>query len=93
VTEVIGTEIITQTMEKVKIIREHLKIAQDRQKKWADLDRKPLEFEIRDKVFLKISPTREVIRFGNRGKLSLRFIGPFEILKRVGTMSYRLALP
>ena len=54
----LGTKIITQTVEKVKITRERLKAAQDRQKKWADLDRRPLEFEIRDKVFLKISPTR-----------------------------------
>ena len=69
-------EIITQTVKKVKIIREHLKTAQDRQKQWANLDRRPLEFEVRDKVSLKISPTRGVIRFGNRGKLSPRFIGP-----------------
>ena len=80
-------------MEKVKIIRERLKAAQDRQKKWADLSRRPLEFEIRNKVFLKISPTRGVIRFGNRGKLSPRFIGPFEILERVEAVAYRLALP
>jgi len=89
----LGPEIITQTVKKVKIIRERLKAAQDRQKKWADLDRRPLEFEIGDKVFLKISPMRGVIRFGNRGKLSPRFIGPFEILERVGAVAYRLALP
>jgi len=89
----LGPEIITQTVEKVKIIRERLKAAQDRQKKWADLDRRPLEFEIGDKVFLKISPTRGVIRFDNRGRLSPRFIGPFEILERVGAVAYRLALP
>ena len=64
-----------------------------RQKQWPDLDRRLLEFEIGDKVFLKISPTREVIRFGNRGKLNPRFIGPFEILERVGAVAYRLALP
>ena len=68
-------------MEKIKIIRKRLKAAQDRQKKWVDLDRRPLEFEIGYKVFLKISPTRGVIRFGNIGKLSPRFIGPFEILE------------
>ena len=55
--------------------------------------RKPLEFEIGDKVFLKISPTRGVIRFGSRGKLSPKFIGPFENLERVGAVAYRLALP
>ena len=89
----LGPEIITQTVEIVKIIRERLKTAQDRLKKWADLDRRPLEFEIRDKVFLKISPTRGVIRFGNRRELSPKFIGPFEILERVRVMAYRLALP
>ena len=88
-----GPEVIQQTVEKVKIIWERLKAAQDRQKRWADLDRRPLEFEVGDFVFLKISPTKGVIRFGSRGKLSPRFIGPFEILERVGEVAYRLALP
>ena len=89
----LGLEIITQTVEKVMIIQERLKAAQDRQKQWAYLDRRPLEFEIGDKVFLKISPTRGVIRFGNKGKLSPRFIGPFKIMERVRVVAYRLALP
>ena len=55
--------------------------------------RRPLEFEVGDHVFLKVMPKREVVRFGKRGKLSPRFIGPFEILERVGTVAYRLALP
>ena len=55
--------------------------------------RRPLEFKVGDHVFLKVMPKRGVVRFGKRGKLSLRFIGPFEILKRVGTIVYRLALP
>ena len=55
--------------------------------------RRPLEFEIEDHVFLKVMPKRGVVRFGKRGKLSPRFIGPFEILERVGTIAYRLALP
>ena len=55
--------------------------------------RRPLEFEVGDHVFLKVMPKRGVVRFGKRGKLSPRFIGPFEILGRIGTVAYRLALP
>ena len=62
------------------------------QKGYADVQRRPLEFEVRDHVFLKVMPKRGVVRFGKRGKLSPRFIGPFEILERVGTIAYRLAL-
>ena len=55
--------------------------------------RRPLEFEVGDHVFLKMMPNRGVVRFNKRGKLSPRFIGPFEILERIGTVAYRLALP
>jgi len=89
----LGPEILMQTTEKVRIIRDHLRAAQSRQKSWADTRRRPLEFQIGDHVFLRISPTKGVIRFGIRGKLSPRYIGPFEILERVGDVSYRLALP
>ena len=61
-----------------------MKIAQGRQKKYADTRRRKLEFEVGDKVFLKVSPTKGVKRFGIRGKLSPKFIGPYEILKKVG---------
>ena len=57
------------------------------------MNRRPLQFEVGDQIFLKISPTKGVIRFGVRGKLSLRYIGPFEITERVGEVAYRLALP
>ena len=57
------------------------------------MQRRPLEFEVRDHVFLKVMPKRGVVRFGKRGKLSPRFIGPLEILERIGTVAYRLALP
>ena len=80
-------------MDKIKTIQEHLRAAQDRQKSWADSNRRPLEFQVGEHVFLKISLTKGVIIFGARGKLSLRYIGPFEILKRVGEVAYRLALP
>ena len=68
-------------------------MAQSRQKSYADVRRRPLEFEVGDHVFLKVMPKREVVRFSKRGKLSSRFIWPFEILERVGTVAYRLDLP
>ncbi|KAA0047536.1 pol protein [Cucumis melo var. makuwa] len=67
--------------------------AQSRQKSYADVRRKNLEFEVGDKVFLKVAPMRGVLRFERRGKLSPRFVGPFEILERIGPVAYRLALP
>ncbi|KAD4584256.1 hypothetical protein E3N88_21857 [Mikania micrantha] len=78
---------------KVAIARERLKEAQSRQKSYTDKHRRTLEFNVGDKVFLKVSPCRGVRRFGLKGKLSPRFIGPFEILERVGEVSYRLAFP
>ena len=67
-------------------------MAQSRQKSYADVRRRPLEFEAGDHVFLKVMPRREVVSFGKRGKLSPKFIGPFEILEKIGTVAYRLAL-
>jgi hypothetical protein len=70
-----------------------MRVAQDRQKKYADRRRTEIVFEVGDHVWMRVSPTRGVRRFGIRGKLSPRFIGPFEILERVGEVAYRLALP
>ena len=70
-----------------------MKAAQDRQKSYADIRRRDLEFEVGDKVFLKVSPTKGVMRFNQKGKLSPRYIGPYEIVNRIGTVAYRLALP
>ena len=70
-----------------------MKEAQDRQKSYADLKRRSLEFQEGESIFLKISPIRGVMRFGKSGKLSPRYVGPFEILKRVGEVAYQLALP
>ena len=67
--------------------------AQSRQKSYTDNRRRPLEFEVGDRVFLKVSPLRGVMRFGKKGTLSPRFIGPFEITQRVGKLAYRIALP
>ena len=88
-----GLDLIRDTSKKVSLIRQRLLTTQSRQKSYADVRRRPLEFEVGDHVFLKVMPKRGVIRFGKRGKLSLRFIGPFEILERIGTVEYRLGLP
>ena len=74
-------------------IRKHLEATQDRQKNWADIHRRPLELEVGDHVFLKISLTRGVIIFGSRGKLRPTFSMPFNIVERVGRVAYRLSLP
>ena len=76
----------------VSLIRQRLLTAQSRQKRYAGVRRRPLGFEVRDHVFLKVIPKRGVVRFGKHEKLSSRFIGPFEILERMGTVAYRLAL-
>ena len=86
-------DLIRYTYEKVSLIRQRLLMAQSRKKNYADVRCRPLEFEVEDHVFLKVMPKRGVVKFGKRGKLSPRFIGPFEILERVGTVAYRLALP
>ena len=62
-------------------------------KSYADLKRKNIEYEVGDKVFLKVSPWRKILRFCKKRKLSLRFIGPYEVLERIGPVAYRLALP
>ncbi|RVW81510.1 Transposon Ty3-G Gag-Pol polyprotein [Vitis vinifera] len=80
-------------VEKVALIKERLKAAQSRHKSYADNRRRDLEFEVGDHVFLKVSPMKSVMRFGRKGKLSPRFVGPFEILERVGTLAYKVALP
>ena len=87
-----GPNLIRDTSEKVSLIRQRLLTAQSRQKSYEDVRHRPLEFEFRDHVFLKVMPKRGVVRFGKRGKLSPRFIGPFEILERIGTVAYLLAL-
>ena len=88
-----GPDLIRDTSEKVSLIRQRLLTAQSRQKSYADVRRQPLEFEVGDHVSLKVIPKRGVDRFGKHEKLSPRFIGPFEILERIGTVAYRLALP
>ncbi|GKE12759.1 putative reverse transcriptase domain-containing protein, partial [Tanacetum coccineum] len=88
-----GLEIIHETTEKIVQIKSRVQAAHDRLKSCADIRRKPLEFQIGDKVMLKVSPWKGVIRFGKRGKFNPRYIGPFKIIDKVGTVAYRLELP
>ncbi|GKE83139.1 hypothetical protein Tco_1553139 [Tanacetum coccineum] len=89
----IGQELVQETTDKVVLIKEKLKAARGHQKSYADNRRKPLEFEVGDRVMLKVSPWKGVIRFGKKGKLAPRYVGPFEILERIGLVAYQLRLP
>jgi hypothetical protein len=91
--KILGPEIVLKTCEKIELIRERLRVAQSRQKSYADTRRRDLEFEIGDMVFVRVAPMKGVMRFGKKGKLSPRYVGPFEILERVGPVAYKLALP
>ncbi|GJU36568.1 putative reverse transcriptase domain-containing protein, partial [Tanacetum coccineum] len=88
-----GPEIIHETTEKIFKIRDRMKAARDRQKSYADKRRRPLEFEVGDKVMLKVAPWKGVMRFGKRGKLNPRYIRPFRIIERICPVAYRLDLP
>ena len=89
----VGLGLVQITSEKVKVVRDNLKKARDRKKSYADNHCRDLQFEISDQVFLKISPWKGVLRFGKRGKLSPRYIGPYEIMSKVGPVAYKLKLP
>ena len=91
--KVIGPNIVKDTKDKVQVIRQRLKATSDRQKSYADLKRRDIEYEVGDKVFLEVSSWRKILRFGKKGKLSPRFIRPYEILERIGSVAYHLALP
>ena len=91
--KVISLDIVKEAEEKVCVIKQRLKAASDRQKSYAKLKRKDIEYEVGDKVFLKVSPWRKILRFRKKGNLSPRFIRPYEILEIIGLVAYRLALP
>ncbi|GKE57012.1 putative reverse transcriptase domain-containing protein, partial [Tanacetum coccineum] len=88
-----GPKIVHETTKKIVQIKCRIQAARGRQKNYADKRRKPLEFQVGDKVMLKVSQWKGVIRFGKQGKLNPRYIGPFKILAKVGTVAYRLELP
>nr|GEU81959.1 copia protein [Tanacetum cinerariifolium] len=88
-----GPEIIYETTEKIVQIKSRIQAVRDRQKRYASVRRKPIEFQVGDKVMLKVSPWKRVICFGKWGKLNPRHIGPFKIIAKVGTVAYLLELP
>ena len=89
----VGPEIVQQTTEKIKMIQEKMRMAQSRQKSYHDKRRKSLEFQEGDHVFLRVTPITGVGRALKSKKLTPRFIGPYQILERIGEVAYRIALP
>jgi hypothetical protein len=89
---VFGVDIVKETEAKVRQIQNNLKVAQSQQKSYADKRRRPLVFKVGDYVYLKVSPMKGVNQFGVKGKLTPRYIGPFQIIERCGKVAYRLNL-
>ncbi|GJX49432.1 hypothetical protein Tco_0276277 [Tanacetum coccineum] len=88
-----GPEIVEETTKKIVQIKQRIQAARDRQKSYVDLKRKPIEFQFRDRVMLKVSPWKGVVCFGKRGKLNPIYVGPFKVLAKVGAIAYKLELP
>nr|GFA73220.1 putative reverse transcriptase domain-containing protein [Tanacetum cinerariifolium] len=88
-----GPKIMQETTKKIVQIKQRIQAARDRQKSYADLKRKPMEFHVGNKVMLKVSPWKGVVCFGKRGKFNHRYVRPFKVIKRVGSIAYKLKLP
>jgi len=88
----LGPNLIQETSETIRKFQEHIQTAQSRYKSYVDKRRRPLEFEVGDNVFLKVSPTKGVRRFGVRDNLSPKYIGPYEIIEKLNPVAYRLDL-
>jgi hypothetical protein len=91
--QVFGPDSLLQAEENIRMVQENLKTTQSRQGSYADTRRRELGFKVRDYVYLKVSPIREVKRFGVKGKLAPRYIGPYQIQARRGEVAYQLNLP
>jgi hypothetical protein len=91
--KVFGPDILEEAEKQVRMVKENLRVAQSRQKSYADHRRRELSFDVGDFVYLKVSPMRGLSRFKVRGKLAPRFIGPFKILEKRGAIAYQLELP
>jgi hypothetical protein len=91
--QVFGPDILLEAEENIKMVWENQKIVQSRQRSYADTRRRELSFEVGDFVYLKVSPIRGVIRFGGKGKLAPRYVGPYQILAKRGEVAYQLSLP
>jgi hypothetical protein len=90
---VFGTDVLRNTEDQVRVIHENLRVAQSRQKSYANNRRRELVFEVGDYVYLKVSPMRSVRRFNMKGKLAPRYVGPFKVIDRHGEVAYHLELP
>ncbi|GJW09030.1 putative reverse transcriptase domain-containing protein [Tanacetum coccineum] len=88
-----GLEIVQETTEKIIQIKQRIQVTRDRKKSYADLKRKPMDFQVGDKVMLKVLPWKWVVRFGKRGKLNPRYVRPFKVLEKVGSVAYKLEFP
>ena len=91
--QLFGPDLIKESEEKVKLIRDRLKVDQSSKKSYADSKRKETVYEVEDIVYLHVSPLRGVKRFGVKGKLAPCFVGPYKVLERMGEVAYKLELP
>ncbi|GKF17264.1 putative reverse transcriptase domain-containing protein [Tanacetum coccineum] len=91
--QILGPELIQETTENIVQIKQRMQAALDRQKSYADLERKPMEFQVGDKFMLKVLPWKWVVRFGKRRKLNPRYVGPLKVIEKVGEVTYKLELP